>query len=48
MKEITQIRKLSIWVFFIPFMAINLCLLISQNPEFLDNLILWNTNSFTI
>ena len=39
MKEITQIRKLSIWVFFIPFIAINLCLLISQNPEFLDNTI---------
>ena len=37
MKEITQIRKLSIWIFFIPFVAINLCLVISQNPEFLDN-----------
>ena len=39
MKEITQIRKLSLWVFFIPLLAINLCLLISQNPEFLDNTI---------
>ena len=39
MKEITQIRKLSLWVFFIPLLAINLCLLISQNPGFLDNTI---------
>ena len=37
MKEITQIRKLSLWVFFTPLLAINLCLLISQNPEFLEN-----------
>jgi hypothetical protein len=37
MNEITQIRKLSLWIFFIPLIAINLCLLISQNPEFLDN-----------
>ena len=37
MKEITQIRKLSLWIFLIPLTAINLCLLISQNPEFLDN-----------
>ena len=37
MKEITQIRKLSLWIFFIPFIAINFCLFISQNPEFLDN-----------
>ena len=40
MKEITQIRKLSLWIFFIPLIAINLCLIISQNPEFLDNTIL--------
>ncbi len=39
MNEITQIRKLSLWIFFIPFIAINLCLLISQNPEFLNNTI---------
>ena len=39
MKEITQIRKLSLWVFFTPLLAINLCLLISQNPEFLENTI---------
>ena len=39
MKEITQIRKLSLWVFFTPLLAINLCLVISQNPEFLENTI---------
>ena len=37
MKEIAQIRKLSLWIFFVPLLAINLCLFISQNPEFLDN-----------
>ena len=37
MKEITQIRKLSLWIFFIPFIAINFCLFISQNPELLEN-----------
>ena len=37
MIEITQIRKLSLWIFFIPLSAINLCLLISQNPELLEN-----------
>ena len=37
MKEITQIRKLSLWIFLIPLLAINLCLIISQNPEFLEN-----------
>ena len=36
MPEITQIRKLSIWIFLIPLLAINLCLFISQNPEFLE------------
>tara|TARA_E500000178_G_C16735493_1_gene623528 strand:- start:27 stop:728 length:702 start_codon:yes stop_codon:yes gene_type:complete len=39
MKEITQIRKLSLWIFFTPFIAINLCLIISQNPEILENTI---------
>ena len=38
MKEIAQIRKLSLWIFLIPFMGINLCLLISQNPEIFENL----------
>ena len=37
MKEIAQIRKLSLWIFFIPLIAINLCLVISQNSEFLEN-----------
>ena len=37
MNEITQIRKLSLWIFFIPLIAINLCLFISQNPEFLES-----------
>ena len=37
MHEITQIRKLSVWIFFIPLLAINLCLFISQNPDFLEN-----------
>ena len=39
MYEITQIRKLSAWIFLIPFLAINICLIISQNPEFLENTI---------
>ena len=37
MREIAQIRKLSIWIFLLPLIAINLCLIISQNPEFLEN-----------
>ena len=37
MNEITQIRKLSLWIFFLPLIAINLCLYISQNYEFLEN-----------
>ena len=37
MKKIAQIRKLSLWIFFIPLLAINLCLIISQNPQFLDD-----------
>lgn len=39
MKEITQIRQLSLWIFFVPLIAINLCLYISQNYEFLNNTI---------
>ena len=39
MYEITQIRKLSLWIFFTPLIAINLCLIISQNPEFFENTI---------
>ena len=37
MHEITQIRKLSLWIFFIPFMGINLCLFIAQNYDLLEN-----------
>ena len=37
MNEIAQIRKLSLWIFFVPLIAINLCLFISQNSEFLEN-----------
>ena len=37
MNEIAQIRKLSLWIFFIPLLAINLCLFISQNYELLEN-----------
>ena len=39
MNEITQIRKLSLWIFFIPLIAINLCLFISQNYDFLEGTI---------
>ena len=39
MYEIAQIRKLSLWIFFTPLIAINLCLIISQNPEFFENTI---------
>ena len=39
MKEITQIRKLSLWIFLFPLLAINLCLIISQNSQFLENTI---------
>ena len=37
MNEIAQIRKLSLWIFFIPLLAINVCLIISQNYEVLEN-----------
>ena len=39
MNEITQIRKLSLWIFFIPLIAINLCLFISQNYEIIEGTI---------
>ena len=39
MNEIAQIRRLSLWIFFLPLLAINFCLIISQNPEFLENTI---------
>ena len=39
MKEIKQIRKLSLWIFFLPLIAINLCLFISVNPSLLEGTI---------
>ncbi len=39
MVEITQIRKLSLWIFFIPLIAINLCLFISINYDLLEGTI---------
>jgi hypothetical protein len=39
MKEITQIRKLSLWIFFIPLIAINFCLFISINFQIFENTI---------
>ena len=39
MNERTQIRKLSLWIFFTPLIAINLCLFVSQNYEFLEGTI---------
>jgi len=39
MKEIIQIRKLSLWIFFLPLIAINLCLFISVNPSLLEGTI---------
>ena len=37
MKEITQIRSLSLWIFLVPLLAINTCLLISVNYHFFEN-----------
>ena len=39
MREITQIRKLSLWIFFLPLIAINICLFISVNPSLLEGTI---------
>ena len=36
MNEIAQIRKLSIWIFLIPLIAINFCLFISQNYQLFE------------
>ena len=33
----TQIKKLSLWIFIIPFIAVNLCLFISVNYQIFDN-----------
>jgi len=37
MKEIAQIRSLSFWIFLIPFVSINVCLLISVNYHVFEN-----------
>ena len=37
MKEITQIRSLSLWIFLVPLTAINACLFISVNFHFFEN-----------
>ena len=37
MKEITQIRSLSLWIFFVPLVTVNLCLFISTNFHLLEN-----------
>ena len=39
MKEIAQIRSLSLWIFLVPFIAINTCLLISVNWHLFENTI---------
>ena len=37
MEFITQIKKLSLWIFIIPFIAINLCLFVSVNYHIFEN-----------
>jgi len=37
METITQIKKLSLWIFVIPFIAVNLCLFISVNHHIFEN-----------
>ena len=39
MREIAQIRGLSLWIFFVPLVAINLCLFISINFDLFENTI---------
>ena len=39
MREIVQIRNLSLWIFITPLLAINICLIISQNYQILENTI---------
>ena len=39
MNEIAQIRKLSLWIFFLPLIAINFCLFVSVNYHFFENTI---------
>ena len=39
MEHIAQIRKLSLWIFLVPLVSVNLCLIISVNAELLENTI---------
>ena len=39
MEELIKIKRISIWIFIVPFVAINLCLLISVNYNLLENTI---------
>jgi hypothetical protein len=39
MKEIAQIRSLSLWVFLVPLLTVNICLLISVNYNLFENTI---------
>ncbi len=39
MQEIAQIKKLSLWIFFVPLVGINFCLFISVNYSFFENTI---------
>ena len=39
MKEIAQIRSLSLWIFLVPFVAVNTCLLISVNWQLFESTI---------
>ena len=52
MGQISRIRKISIWVFFLPVIILNLCLLISTNYQILENTIFavdqLGRSSFTI
>ena len=39
MHQTVRIRKISVWIFLVPILAINMCLLVSVNYEILDNTI---------
>ena len=39
MDKLKQIKVLSLWIFILPFIALNLCLFISVNYQLLDNTI---------
>ncbi len=52
MGQVSRIRKISIWIFFLPVIILNLCLLISTNYQILENTIFavdqLGRSSFTI